>query len=260
LFASTLGCFGVQLALVSGCGESAEATCARDSECVSSDGVRGRCLASPVDEDLWCAYPDPTCDDGYRWSSVAGSGLAGSCAIGCLPRSCGSNECGVVDDGCGETLDCGGCAAPDTCGGGGEDNVCGCSPVTCDELGAECGVVPDGCGGMLSCGGCSDPEKCGGAGVSNRCGCTPATTCEEVSAECGNPSDGCYGTLSCPYCEISGAWCIDFECKCAPAETVCETTYKYCANLATDPDNCAACGSGCSPGNVCSAGSCVPGP
>ena len=34
-------------------------------------------------------------------------------------------NCGPVGDGCGGTIDCGMCVAPQTCGGGGTANLCG---------------------------------------------------------------------------------------------------------------------------------------
>lgn len=53
--------------------------------------------------------------------------LPGADAGGCGLRTClsvGAN-CGPIGDGCGGTLDCGSCTAPDACGGGGTPNVCG---------------------------------------------------------------------------------------------------------------------------------------
>lgn len=45
----------------------------------------------------------------------------------CVPATCAGAEasCGLTGDGCGGVLDCGSCAAPETCGGGGVSNVCG---------------------------------------------------------------------------------------------------------------------------------------
>ena len=47
----------------------------------------------------------------------------------CVPTTCaaGGMTCGSAPDGCGGTLQCGTCAAPQTCGGGGVANVCGTS-------------------------------------------------------------------------------------------------------------------------------------
>ena len=48
-------------------------------------------------------------------------------ATACMPTSCAAlgKTCGSIADGCGGTLTCGTCAAPQTCGGGGVANVCG---------------------------------------------------------------------------------------------------------------------------------------
>src|SRR5262249_49673781 len=45
----------------------------------------------------------------------------------CVPQTCEQQgfNCGVQDDGCGGTHDCGSCYAPLTCGGGGRAGVCG---------------------------------------------------------------------------------------------------------------------------------------
>jgi len=48
-------------------------------------------------------------------------------ATPCVPTSCAAlgKNCGSIADGCGGTLTCGTCTAPQTCGGGGVANVCG---------------------------------------------------------------------------------------------------------------------------------------
>jgi hypothetical protein len=50
----------------------------------------------------------------------------------CEPTTCqaAGKNCGSIDDGCGGSLACGECAAPQTCGGGGRTNVCGVSAAT----------------------------------------------------------------------------------------------------------------------------------
>src|SRR5262249_26099829 len=51
----------------------------------------------------------------------------------------------------------------------------GCTPATCQSLGANCGSnLSDGCGGTLSCGRCTAPHTCCGGGTPNVCG-TPTT-------------------------------------------------------------------------------------
>ncbi|AWV88442.1 RCC1 domain-containing protein [Bradymonas sediminis] len=84
------------------------------------------------------------------------------CALPTVAELCAENnlECGEtqVVDKCGadRILDCGEeslvCTTPfDTCGGGGDDNICGCTPTTCEESGTLCGQIDDGCGGTLDC-------------------------------------------------------------------------------------------------------------
>jgi hypothetical protein len=54
----------------------------------------------------------------------------GDC-LACEPVSCASmgKNCGTLEDGCGQTLDCGSCGEGETCGGGGIDKVCGSSAL-----------------------------------------------------------------------------------------------------------------------------------
>jgi hypothetical protein len=93
---------------------------------------------------------------------------------GCIPLSCAAQgaQCGALSDGCGGTLDCGGCEEGQHCGLH-RPHVCGtvaCSPRTCESVGASCGTVEDGCGGMLQCGTCGGGMTCGGGGQDHVCG------------------------------------------------------------------------------------------
>ena len=127
-------------------------------------------------------------------------------ALPCSPRTCADFDatCGLLSDGCGETLNCGECAAPQTCGGGSFARKCGCTPKSCSSLGVECGTVDDGCGKQLDCGACQAPKTCSQAG---RCECSPKT-CDELGATCGKLPDGCGGELDCKSCptgQVCGA-------------------------------------------------------
>jgi hypothetical protein len=87
--------------------------------------------------------------------AVTHGGVPNKC--GCKPTTCATvgAQCGTILDGCGGTVDCGGCDAG-TCGGGGP-NGCGtnpCVPGTCASLGFECGPISDGCGSVIQCGMC----------------------------------------------------------------------------------------------------------
>jgi hypothetical protein len=95
----------------------------------------------------------------------------------CSPQSCADQgiDCGPAGDGCGNTIQCGTCKAPQACGGGGF-GLCGapdagsCTPQTCASLHYDCGVEGDGCGGVIDCGTCTPPAICGGGGPPSVCG------------------------------------------------------------------------------------------
>ena len=144
---------------------------------------------------------------------------------GCVAMTCAQLgfNCGQNADGCGGTIDCGGCPGSQRCGGGGF-SVCGsgstdasadatvavCQPKTCASAAYDCGNAGDGCGGTLSCGACPATQYCGGGGF-NKCGgttglatdgsvpCTPLTSCT-AGRNCGYQSDGCGGVLTCGTC------------------------------------------------------------
>jgi hypothetical protein len=118
----------------------------------------------------------------------------------CGLRTCASAgaNCGPIGDGCGGTLQCGDCTAPETCGGGGP-SVCGgtggCVARMCTDVGATCGPVGDGCGNLLQCGDCTAPETCGGGGTFFVCGQNPPgcqpKSCADYGFTCGAAGDGC---------------------------------------------------------------------
>lgn len=165
-------------------------------------------------------------------------------AEGCTPKTCLQLGvgCGSVDDGCGTTIDCGSCAAPETCGGGGVENQCGCTAKSCAQLGVNCGSVDTGCG-PVACGDCTAPETCGGAGVENQCGCVCSLPNAQTSCSAG----------ACQIDACDGGWA---DCD-GNAENGCETA------IDADVDNCGACGNTCSfphaTGVACDAGVCIMG-
>jgi hypothetical protein len=158
-----------------------------------------------------CVFPE-TCGGGGT-PSVCGVFIPDG-GFSCKPITCADQgiKCGPAGDGCGGSLQCGTCTAPQTCGGGGKPSVCGgdsgCVPKTCKGLGLNCGPAGDGCGGALQCGTCTAPQICGGGGTPSVCGgsapdggnpCTPLT-CMQVGATCGPAGDGCGGLLDCGSC------------------------------------------------------------
>ncbi|HUB05856.1 MAG TPA: IgGFc-binding protein [Myxococcales bacterium] len=198
---------------------------------------------------------------------------------GCAPLTCEALNvsCGPAGDGCGGTLDCGGCDAG-TCGGGGIPSVCGspqsaCVPATCASLHVGCGAAGDGCGNLLDCGGC-DAGSCGGGGVAGQCGSPPvcqARTCVGAGATCGILGDGCGNLLQCGNCnapDICGGAGIPYVCGdgsgadgggCVAPTVSCNTDAgAICTDVQSDSSNCGSCGNACPASFVCSAGTCTP--
>jgi endoglucanase len=78
----------------------------------------------------------------YVQSVALGCGAASAC----VPTTCaaGGKTCGSISDGCGGTLQCGSCAAPQTCGGAGVANVCGAPSTTPPTTTASIRIMPLG--------------------------------------------------------------------------------------------------------------------
>jgi hypothetical protein len=178
------------------------------------------------------------------------AGYKGDCAAQKL-------NCGMAVDGCGNTLNCGNCTAPETCAGGGTANVCGsppCNKQTCMSLGYNCGMTTDGCGNPLDCGTCTSPDICGANNKANVCGtggtCVP-TTCAMLNATCGSVGNGCGTLLDCGTCAANQS-CTNGACvsNCVP-----KTTCPAGLNCGVVTDGCNGvinCGS-CSGNQTCGA-------
>lgn len=67
----------IGVTVLGACGGRNAVECEQDSNCDLSGG--GMCIAGSTGGH-WCAYPDPTCPGGYRWSDQnVGDGLGGQC-------------------------------------------------------------------------------------------------------------------------------------------------------------------------------------
>jgi hypothetical protein len=156
------------------------------------------------------------------------------------------------------------------CGGG-------CTPATCQSIGASCGVQSDGCGGlavntttgMMDCGSCTPPQTCGGGGTPNQCGggCMPLT-CAQLGLNCGPAGDGCGGLITngcgtCPMGQSCGGAGTPGQCgappdggvacmglTCVQQGIACGVAGDGCGNLIQCPP--------CPPGQTCGGGG-VPG-
>ncbi|MFO0572498.1 MAG: hypothetical protein U1A78_00725 [Polyangia bacterium] len=189
-------------------------------------------------------------DPGTVMTGTDDMGTTGGCGLVTCEKA--GATCGLIGDGCGNTIDCGTCTAPQTCGGGGTQFQCGgnnaCVPMTaaqaCGALNAECGEVSDGCGGTVTCGSCITGLTCGGGGVAFKCGaggggpCTPLT-CAQLGSNCGSTGDGCGGTIDCGTCpsgQACGAGGVAGRC----GSTTC--TPRTCAQAGA---TCGFVGDGC---------------
>lgn len=140
-----------------------------------------------------CTGP-ATCGGGGVPNVCGGGVVVGPDGGTCTPRTCQTNQCGPIADGCGNILQCGGCSGGNVCGGGGVPSVCGganqCTPRTvasCAGLGVNCGFIADGCGGPpVQCGatcpsgsicGLTTPNVCGSEGL-----CT--NLCQDQPRDC----------------------------------------------------------------------------
>jgi MYXO-CTERM domain-containing protein len=261
-------------------------------------GAAGFVLVAGIDADGAEVFSEVTVGSPAGTAPWAGDSgvLTNACCTPITTCPAGDN-CGTVPNGCGGTVNCGTCTAPQTCTGnvcgctpittcpagdncgtvpngcGGTvncgtctapqtctGNVCACTPITTCPAGDNCGTVPNGCGGILNCGTCAAPLTCGGSGAPNVCGCTPLTTCP-AGDNCGTVPDGCGGTVSCGTCaapETCGGSGAPNVCGCAPL-----TSCPAGDTCGTVPDGCGgavACEPGCNSGQTCKSNQCVSNP
>src|SRR5690606_38214905 len=92
--------------------------------------VASACGDTPTEE-------SPTSDDR---EDVGGEEDTNEGDAGCEPSVtvCGADDCGMIDNGCGEELDCGEC-----------DGTCEPTVLSCPA--DSCGMVDNGCGEDLDC-------------------------------------------------------------------------------------------------------------
>lgn len=179
----------------------------------------------------------------------------------CVPITCASanRSCGQIDDGCGNTLECGQCAQGQHCASGAcEALPASCVAATCAEQNATCGWINDNCGGMIACGGCADGESCNAQhqceGTSPNC---QPKTCADYGANCGAVSDGCGHMLNCGTCG-QGQQCNVNHCENVPPNCQPKTCAQLGATCGSVSDGCGntlSCGT-CGAGQSCNANRC----
>jgi hypothetical protein len=213
-------------------------TCSGTGVTCGGGGTVNVCGCTAETDPAFCTRLGKNCGNVTANDNCGGSRTAG-CGTCAAPLTCAgatpsvANVCGCTYEGdpgfcsrygkncnnytnvdnCGvsKTVNCGACAAPQTCGG---TNVCTCTyegdAAFCTRLGKNCGNVtaPDNCGASktVSCGSCVAPQTCG---ASNVCGCTAesdATFCGRYSKNCGSYTnlDNCLAsrTATCGSCTL----------------------------------------------------------
>ncbi len=277
-----------------GCGgtydcESSPMTACPQGQTCGGAGVPGQCgsgatVCQPLAASVVCANKCGTQSDGCvgsitcnasnggqvcdpsKGESCGGGGVASQCgAPPCMPKTTeqlcptatGTNKsCGKQPDGCGNLVDCGGCATGQQCGLT-TASVCGTIPVcqktpVATACAGKCGSVPDGCGGSYTCDGsnggvtCSGTQYCGAGGTANTCGDPPVTcvpkTCAQLGHQCGLSSDGCGHVINCwPSCNVNNSSCSG----------QCTGSASCLANQNTGAQSCVSGGPTCT-GSLCS--------
>ena len=212
----------------------------------------------------------------------------GACRlVACHP---GFEDCDqVADNGCetniwADPMNCGACSH--TCPAAGGTPACAqgqCTVSSCNPGLGDCEPDIPGCETDLStsvnhCGFCNNPCSLPHANAVCVHGTCTVGTCEKSYGDCdGNPSNGCETNTSTSVTNCGGC---ELECPTPPhgvrvcvassCTYACEPNYVDCngqggdgceINLATDPNNCGACGAACSGKHVttrvCQAGSCT---
>jgi hypothetical protein len=167
--------------------------------------------------------------DGHRFDEITRGIAAGCTRRGVLKALAGAalGAAGLAGVGGAEAA---GCKPPNTKCGKGKQAQCCTSTQTC--TGGQC-VASNRCAGVV----CVASDQCHVAGD-----CVPAT------GVCSNPpqADG----AACLGGQCSGGQCV--TAACPSDQTQCSDG---CRSLATDANNCGACGNVC-PNGSCSSGSC----
>jgi hypothetical protein len=145
----------------------------------------------------------------------------------CHPNTCAGDACGAIDDGCGGTIDCGGCDGEHAC----VNNTCQCS-ATCESLGWACGNGTTACTAGLSCPACPAGQYC----TDHACMACSGSTPPDYGTPCGH----CGGTVQCDgSCSIQDPPGYGSTCN------VKNTNLGACANGGT-----VVCSGACQPANA----------
>ncbi|MHB8416990.1 MAG: FG-GAP-like repeat-containing protein [Myxococcales bacterium] len=200
------------------------------------------------------------CAAGSCTATCAGAGGT-LCDGGCVDLQSDQANCGACGKACVQGASCvrGGCSSPS--GGGCASPLVSCGAgefATCTSLSDDpqnCGSCGHACGSGIAClgGQCqTQGQGCTGGKVDCAGSCTDTQTDPANCGGCaGAGGHACTAEQSC-----QGGACVGI-CAADAGLTACaEGAQVACFDLATNPDNCGACGHGCAAGQGCDAGSC----
>jgi hypothetical protein len=178
--------------------------------------------------------------------------------VSCTPA--GGQYCGVIGDGCQNTIDCGTCPGDQTC----DKGLCvggpSCTPATgcvaASGGSSYCGDIGNGCGGKVSCGDCPAGSNCAG-GLCVAANCVPLTCNTSNGGKyCGAIGDNCGGTLncSCDAPQTCGGTGIDHVCgdpSCVPITCNPPGGGQYCGDIGNGCGKALPCPATCANGVAC---------
>ncbi len=153
-------------------------------------------------------------------------------------------------------------------------NVCGCTPLTCAEVGATCGTISNGCGGTLDCAtSCGTDAECGTTQFCLQGKCEPrladnraCSTHSECLSDCccgGTTNDDCGNCagLKALFCaEPANCDGTHVRCQC-PGVIPCGEDSECCGNQFCTGGFCyqkQLNGTQCEFSAACTAGCCCP--
>jgi hypothetical protein len=229
---AALGCL-----IFVGCGDDPSSNSSNLAGSVSGSGAASAptCQAS---QQLICHVPkgDPAAEQSICVGTAAVAAhlkhgdRVGPCCTPLTACPAGDN-CGTVADGCGSTIDCGGCGTGQFC----INNQCvtagGAGCIGACNIDADC---QDTCNPTTRPWCCDVATSMCFVSSNNQC-CTPITACP-AGQNCGSIADGCGGTLNCGTCaapQTCGGGGTANQCggsACAVYGQACTSSSQCCNN------------------------------